>query len=176
MIEERDYTAVRKKQYCGITGHLCLCRTGTQIYWRRAYTLLPEKNYKAAYVRRHNTCLQGEKILIFWHRCFFWAYVLCSDRTITRRREPTRAWTYFVIGYLPRTGIPGNFGAKIRYILKPSTNHTPGALRLASLTSYLFLALNGQVHLVLSILSSFQLLLAKFELIRGHTLVPRHVL
>ena len=26
--------------------------------------------------------------------------------------------------FLPKTGIPGHFGAKNRYILKPSTNHT----------------------------------------------------
>ena len=61
-------------------------------------------------------------------------------------------------GFLPKTGIPGHFGSKQRYILKPSTNHTPGALRLASLISYLFLAWKGQVNLVLSTLSvSFQL-------------------
>ena len=54
-------------------------------------------------------------------------------------------------GFLPKTGIPSHFGAQNRYILKPSTNHTPGALRLAGLTSYLFFALNGQVHPVLSI-------------------------
>ena len=42
--------------------------------------------------------------------------------------------------FLPKTGIPGHFCANNRYILKPSVNHTPGALRLASLTSYLFLA------------------------------------
>ena len=41
---------------------------------------------------------------------------------------------------MPKTGIPGHFGAKIRYILEPSTNQTPGALRLATSTSYLFLA------------------------------------
>ena len=39
------------------------------------------------------------------------------------------------IGFLPKTGVPGQFCAKKRYILKPSTNHTPGAVRLASLTS-----------------------------------------
>ena len=48
-------------------------------------------------------------------------------------------------------------------------------LRLASVISYLFLAWIGQVHLVLSTLSSFQPFLANFEPIRGHTLVPRHV-
>ena len=78
-------------------------------------------------------------------------------------------------GFLLKTGIPGHFGAKNRYVLKPSTNHTPTALRLASLTSYLFLAWNGQVHLVLSTLSSFQLFLANFKRIRGRTWVPRHV-
>ena len=41
----RDYTAVRTKQYGGITGHLSLCRTGTQIYWRRA-------KYIPCYLRR----------------------------------------------------------------------------------------------------------------------------
>ena len=42
-------------------------------------------------------------------------------------------------GFQPKPGKPCHFGAKKRYILKSSTNHTPGALRLASLTSYLFL-------------------------------------
>ena len=46
----------------------------------------------------------------------------------------------YPIGFLPTTGIPGHVGAKNRYILEASTNHTPGALRLASVTSYLFLA------------------------------------
>ena len=36
--------------------------------------------------------------------------------------------------------------------------------------------LEKQVHLVLSTLSRFQLFLANFEPIRGHTLVPRHVI
>ena len=45
-----------------------------------------------------------------------------------------------IIRFLPKTGIPGRFGAKNRSILKPSKNHTPGALRLAGLTSYLFSA------------------------------------
>ena len=61
-------------------------------------------------------------------------------------------------------------------ILKQSTNHTPGALRLAKSTPYLFLAWKGQVHLVLSTFSSFQLFLANFEPFRGHTLVPLHPL
>ena len=65
--------------------------------------------------------------------------------------------------FLPKTGIPGHIGAKNKYILEPSTDHTPGALRLASVTSYLFLAWKGQVHLVLSTLSSFQLFLANFS-------------
>ena len=43
--------------------------------------------------------------------------------------------------FLPKTCVPGPFGAENRYILKHSkTNHTPGFLRLASITSYLFLA------------------------------------
>ena len=57
--------------------------------------------------------------------------------------------------FLTKTGtsIPGHFGAKNRvylvtlvpktdttYILVPSRNHTPTALRLVSLTSYLFFA------------------------------------
>ena len=91
-------------------------------------------------------------------------------RKVEKKYSGVKKWRVFA-----KTGIPGHFGAKNRYILKPSTNHTPGALRLASVTSYLFLAWKDQVHLVLSTLSSFQLFLANFEPIRGHTLVPRHV-
>ena len=62
-----------------------------------------------------------------------------------------------------------------RYNIKPSTNHASGALRLASFTSYLFWGVKSQIPQILSALSSFQVFLAKFELIRGHTFVPRHV-
>ena len=40
------------------------------------------------------------------------------------------------INFSPKTGIPDDVVAKGRYILKPSTNHTPGALRFATLTSH----------------------------------------
>ena len=48
--------------------------------------------------------------------------------------------------FRPKTGIPGPFWTKNRQTLKSSTDHTPGALRLASVTSYLILAYKGQVH------------------------------
>ena len=57
-------------------------------------------------------------------------------------------FNYKNVGVLPKTGIPGHFGAKNKYILKPSTKHTPEALRLASLTWYLFQAWKGRAHLV----------------------------
>ena len=98
------------------------------------------------YVLVHNEC---------------WCWMLNDDRPIK--------W------FLPKTGIPGHFCAKKKVVLKPSTHHTPGALRLASVTSYLFSAWKGQVHLFLSTLYSFQLFLANFEPIRGHTLVTRNV-
>ena len=81
-----------------------------------------------------------------------WTFSVCTRDYM---HQGTRTFT---LGFLPKTGIPGHFGAKpgtSKYILKPSTNHTPGAQRLDSLTSYLFLACKGQVHLVLSTLSSF---------------------
>ena len=74
--------------------------------------------------------------------------------------------------YFSKKGVNVHFGAWNRYILKLSTNHTPGALRLASLASYLFLVWKGQVHLLLNTLCSFLLFLADFEPISGHTLVP----
>ena len=52
------------------------------------------------------------------------------------------------------------------YILKTSTNHTPGALLLTRLTSYLIWGRKARVNVVLSTLSGFQLILANFELIR----------
>ena len=55
-----------------------------------------------------------------------------------------------------KSGIPGQFGVKTGTALKPSTHHTLGHLSLASL-------------LDLSTLSSFQLILAHFEPVRGHT-------
>ena len=61
----------------------------------------------------------------------------CRAAVIT---EQARLFGVFLKGFLPKTGIPGHFGAKNRYVIKPSTNHTPGALRLASLTSYLLSA------------------------------------
>ena len=70
-------------------------------------------------------------------------------------RTHSSRFTFFYKWILPKTGIPGHFGAKNSYILKPSTNHTPGALRFASLTSYLFSAWKGQAHLVMSTVSSF---------------------
>ena len=61
----------------------------------------------------------------------------CRAAVIT---EQARLFGVLFKGFLPKTGIPGHFGAKNRYVIKPSTNHTPGALRLASLTSCLFSA------------------------------------
>ena len=64
--------------------------------------------------------------------------------------------------FLPKTSFSGHFYAKTRYTPKRRANHTPGALRLASVTSYLILAWKGQVHLVLSTLSSFLTVFGEF--------------
>ena len=78
-----------------------------------------------------------------------------------------------------KKGIHGHFFAKKRYILKPSVNHTPAALRLASLTHIVpVFALKWPVNTWFCLLclafNCFEK--ANFEPIRGHTLlVSRHV-
>ena len=116
---------------------------------------------------------------VYVKRASVWEWVKFNIelREAAKNRYTLSVWgqkqVHTKMGVFPKTGTSYTwFGAKNSYILKPSTNHTPGALRLASVTSYLFLAWKGQVHLVLSTLSSFQLFLANFEPIRGHTSVP----
>ena len=67
---------------------------------------------------------------------------------------------------LPKSGIPGDFSAKISYMLKTSTKHTPGALLLARLAVSLWHE-KAKVYLFCSTLSTFQLILAKFEATRA---------
>ena len=100
---------------------------------------------------------------IIYYIHFFSTYntQVVGRATKKKREEKNRTW-YVCYVFLPKTGIPGHFGAKNRYISKPSTNHTSGALRLASVTSYLILAWKGQVHLVLSTLSSFLTVFGEF--------------
>ena len=57
---------------------------------------------------------------------------------------------YLIIEFWPKTGMPGPFGPKTGtwYSLKPSKKHTPGALRLTSLTWFpVFWREMGPVHL-----------------------------
>ena len=71
-------------------------------------------------------------------------------------------------GSSQKTGVSGPFLTKNMYKFKSSTNHAPGAPRLASSTSHLTLASKDQLHLDLSTLSFFfQLFLPNFEAIRG---------
>ena len=75
--------------------------------------------------------------------CFVWSVLHLYSSRINNvpPNIPNRLLIIPGIKYrgLPKSGISGHFGAKYRYILKPSTSHAPGALRLASVTSHLFL-------------------------------------
>ena len=85
---------------------------------------------------------------ILYHRLLY-ASLIDWVRTDTRNKQKK----FF---FKAKSGIPGQFGVKTGTALKPSTYHTLGHLSLASL-------------LDLSTLSSFQLILAHFEPVRGHT-------
>ena len=108
-------------------------------------------------VRGHKKC--SSKIRKTFRKSEYWVGKHDGFHAIARETKANKR-----LMFSPKQVIRGHFCAKNRYILKRSTNHTPGALRLASVTSYLFLGWKGQVHLVLSTLSSFELFLANFEL------------
>ena len=105
------------------------------------------------YVSSNPPCLLWKNILRSTRYVFFLLYCCTyeDEYRYTHGSWVVGGWVFCC--FLPKKGIPGYF-AKNRYILKPITNHTPGALRLASVTSHLFLAWKGQVHLVLSTLST----------------------
>ena len=59
-------------------------------------------------------------------------YVLCF---LPLQLTPTRIFSTVFFFFLPTSGIPGHFSAKISFIMKTSTKHTPEALLLSRLTS-----------------------------------------
>ena len=79
--------------------------------------------------------------------------------------------------FLPKSGIPGHFCAKISHTLKTSTRYKTQARKPPIGQPHIVpdSGWKGQVHLILSTSPRFQLILPYFEPIRGHTLVPRHV-
>ena len=74
-------------------------------------------------------------------------------------------------GFL-KTGLPGHFGAKSRFIKHKSRASSPAIGQPHIVPVFLC---KGQINLVLS-LSSFQQFLANVETIRGHVLFPPHPL
>ena len=77
---------------------------------------------------------------------------------------PTPSRNYFVFNWiLAKVRYTWSLWCQNKVHIKTKYKHTPGALRLANVTSYLFLAWKGQVQLILSTLSIFQLILASFN-------------
>ena len=83
----------------------------------------------------------------------------------------------YLVTLVPKKGIPGHIDAKNGYILKPSTNLTPGALRLASVTSHRTCFWLEKARYTWFCLLCLLIDFNRFWrfLSQSHTLAPRHV-